>query len=187
MHRTADNIKIVNSYSEILFNAKIVVILSSPGKAEFEQNKPAAGQTGENLRLLLEYLKCKTNNSEFHRDKISITNAWPHPLWKWKDKKTEEVNPSKLFTKENISRLEKDIGSAELVLCCGVIASKTVKNILFRLQPTIIEICHLGNQSINIRYPITRDNQSPNERRLLRVNLLGEEISAKLPANFFKK
>lgn len=129
---------------------EIAVVFSCPGREEKKAGKPAAGQTGENLALLLKLLN-ERSNLEFTREAITITNAWDQVEYKSETGRSE-AKVNEIVAPENLQRLVSELKDIEqLIICSGEKAYNAVEKIkkLLKNDVVIVKIRHLGFQSLN--------------------------------------
>lgn len=132
-----------------------LLLFSCPGRREYDEGKPCAGATGENLKELLKELN-RLNPREFpkEREHYYINNAWDRFEYEEITGRTE-ATADDLLSKRNIKRLAAELAHVEKIICFGDKAKLVVKELLKReyLKPGIAihHGPHLGFQSINRR------------------------------------
>jgi len=153
---------------------KYAFVFSCPGKTERCKNKPASGQTGKNLEIVLIYLR-ESGFHGFTREDITITNVWPNVEFKNETKRTE-ASFKEIVNPENINRLIKELENVEdAIIFCGEKAQSAIESIRNGLKKSvkIIKIRHLSLQSINnIKIPNDTNiklSKERNEKRLKKV------------------
>jgi hypothetical protein len=172
--------------------AKIAVVLSCPGQEEEKAQKPAAGQSGENLKEVLSNLRNIYGLNDFERGKITITNAWDKVEYKGKtpNKPTRtEADDKEILGENNLNRLADEIKDiTDFILCCG----NKAKIAVLALQQQgklnqncgIIEVPHLGNQGTNKTIKedvsgdriISGDKTRSSSNRILRLEVVAKKI-----------
>lgn len=133
--------------------SKIAVVLSCPGQDEEKAQKPAAGQTGNNLENVLNILRDTYGLNNFERGKITITNAWSQVEYENKTKRSQADN-KEILEENNLNRLADEIKDiTDFILCCGDKAKIAVLALQqqgkFNQNCGILEVPHLGNQGMN--------------------------------------
>jgi len=131
---------------------EVIFILSCPGKEEEKAGKPAAGQTGINLDVILNSLNTKFNYDMFDRRNITITNSTTRVEYIDKTNRTEATK-KEVLDQKNLERLSKEInGVSRYIICCGVNAELAIEELnkkQFITEARILKISHLGNQALN--------------------------------------
>lgn len=152
---------------------KVAFVFSCPGQNEEKAQKPVAGQSGKNLDTLLVYLNKKNSTIFRYTDRYSyrITNAWDTVEFVSRTGRTEATK-KEISTKENISRVKKELDGMDIVIFFGEKAQR-IKN-LIDFSGIILTIRHLSPKSINqIEQDIEGVNlvkgQSVNTQKLIEV------------------
>ena len=169
-------------------HTKVCFVFSCPGQQEMLEDKLCAGQTGDNLNLLLSILN-KMNSTIFpylSKSEYDILNATPVVHFKKLDGKTEGT---KKEINENIPVVETYIKSnpnLKYAIFCGNKAKLLIDS--FRKKKIIvISINHLGFQSVN---QINKDSsgkiineetyENPEERTKARIEKIANDIIGKI-------
>lgn len=142
----------------------IMVILNCPGRAEYEKQCPAVGQTGKNIERLLEILKenmsLKRVSRFFVKDRMEIVNASRVAHFVGARKDREDQAPGKWKkseVKKNVEFVEGRLSRTRIthVLCFGAGAKLAIE--LVRKSDhgkkklskrVVIQCCHLSDQGI---------------------------------------
>jgi uracil-DNA glycosylase len=132
---------------------EIAFVFSCPGKEEEEQGKPAARNTGKNLKDLLLILRRDYGLTEFQRGWITIANSWPIVEYEEKTGRSEATLPE-VMAASNLDRLAEDIVDVtRYVICCGDNALASVSGLREANRLTenlkVIQVKHLGNRGLN--------------------------------------
>ncbi|MBE9886576.1 hypothetical protein G8B50_02495 [Enterococcus durans] len=135
--------------------SKVAFVFECPGQEEENQSKPVAGQTGENLNIVLDFLvNYCSKKSLFHsidRYDYRILNLSEKVYYKAKNGRTipliRDIRPDK-----NINRIIEQIGECDTVIFFN--KSKKYDKVMNKIQnklnnKKIIRVRHLGFQSIN--------------------------------------
>jgi hypothetical protein len=170
--------------------SKIAVVLSCPGQEEEKAQKPAAGQTGDNLEDVLNILRNTYGLNDFERGKITITNAWSQVEYENKTKR-RQADDKEILEENNLNQLAYEIKDiTDFILCCGDKAKIAVLNLQqqgkLNQNCGIIEVPHLGNLGINntIKEDVNGDRiisgngDSPrsSSNRILRLEVVAKKI-----------
>lgn len=131
-------------YAENLhMGLSIVILLSCAGRLEREAGRPAAGQTGKNLDMILKMLGLS-------RACVTIDNASDKVFFAAKDGRTE-AKLVDVLSSRNIKRLERELlPDAKIIIAMGRNAYKAAMA-LKKLHPELIVIKarHPGFSSLN--------------------------------------
>lgn len=134
---------------------RVAFILSCPGSAEDAVQRPASGQTGENLerRIARWHVQRPDLFISTERYDYVITNAHSRVEFKKKTGRSE-ASDAEVLDDKNIKRIAREVAGCEVVICLGKKAS-LVKS---RLQEagfngTVACGIHPGWQAINRKYP----------------------------------
>ncbi|QAY66371.1 hypothetical protein [Paenibacillus protaetiae] len=130
-------------------------VFSCPGRQEKIAGYPAAGTTGNNLALFLDFFN-QFQKTKFTRKDITISNASTKVMYAANNNGLTEADRSDILRVQNLNRLAKELSKIEgVIICCGGRAALAVNAISRRLHPEckIIHIQHLGMKSLNqIKY-----------------------------------
>ncbi len=165
-------------YKEVAF------VFSAPGRLELYNgdNKPVVGDTGANLEELIKLLESpknklfpespnisQENKLRINRYKYRITNAYPKPLYRDRDNKSEASNKD-IEARGNIKRLYnelKDINQYVILFGnkAGLIEEKLSINAKFiRIRR------HLGPQGLNsIKNNELPEGSETNSKKRLKI------------------
>ena len=147
-------------YAENLHKGfSIAILLSCAGRLEREAGRPAAGQTGKNLDIILKMLGLS-------RTCVVINNASDKVFFAAKDGRTE-AKFVEVLSSRNIKRLERELlPGVKIIIAMGRNAYKAAMA-LQRLHPELIVIKarHPGFSSLN----------------RIKVDCWGEKIDAGTP------
>lgn len=134
-----------NSYHlNIGKNSKIAFVFSCPGKTEFENEKPAFGQTGKNLEQILKNLDIDFES----RYDFTITNASTSVNYKNLNNKTESTS-SEILTLSNISRLNEELKDISDYIFFFGKKAKSTAIYLTNNKAKFVFSPHLSLQSLN--------------------------------------
>lgn len=171
----------VETHCQLVPNAKIVVILSCPGKHEECAGKPAAGPTGVNLDELLSQLRQMTGNRDFSRERITITNS-VKTVYYGKNNSGGATEPSKseIIAPENLDRLLQEIGNPEVIICLGKKAQLAVDTLRksgsgHLVGVRVLHAIHIGNQGLNSRHKKIKGNSST-ENRMNKIKQVAKSL-----------
>lgn len=195
-------------------NKDIIFIFACPGKEEFIKEKPCSGQTGENLDIFIKHLekylsqlanKDKSeaslrisemedkNSSEKIKGKIrykyvilnSSDNVHFDGLGNGTLPPVKEIN--KKIESDLKSEEKKNIlKNASYIFCFGNEAQKYYEKINknLTLKAKYIEVCHLSNIALNIKFPNSHDDlkglDQPDNRKKKRIELLFNDIKSQI-------
>lgn len=156
----------------------IAFLFSCPGQVEMNEGHVCAGMTGENLNVLLEYLNQARGDlfKSPSKEDYTITNASDRVHYMELTGDTE-ASILEISLPENLSRLEREIGSCKYLICMGSKAATAASKIHSSSQK-IIRSEHLSNMHLNRAY--YSDEESPEERRKSRVGKVAEKILQQL-------
>lgn len=158
----------------------ITLVFSCPGQVEEQFNKPAAGQTGTNLEIVLNYLN-QRHILDWERDDITITNASDKPEYTAKSNRTEATF-SEITNSSNLLRLQGELeNTSKYIVTFGKNANHAVNSIeKSKLNPNVkvIESSHLSFSNIN--RSIKSEETSSQERTKDRLEQLAQNILEKL-------
>lgn len=166
---------------------KIAFILSTPGKLEGEAERPAAGDTGDNMNGILDILN-KSDPIHFpniDRYRYLITNASTKVMHSAKnDKKTEDADRN-VTKPQNVDRVRREIENCTIVILCGQKANLLAPHLS---EKVLIRISHLGNKGLRNKY---RNDDSRlkgistgKNRDIARLRFCAENISEQLRGSF---
>lgn len=144
----------------------VAFVFSCPGEKERTEGRPAAGNTGDNLAEVLnfmakeDYSNVDLNCDDWTRDNVWITNAWSRVESKQRTGRSEATIPE-VLTAENMSRLANELEAIEkVIVCCGnrAQAASFCLRSQGRLKATVtlVPLCHLGNRAINRSFKISK-------------------------------
>jgi uracil-DNA glycosylase len=138
-------------------------LFSCPGQEEARYGRPATGQTGRNLRVLLDALAgiARTVGAlsergltpeNLQRGRITIANTWPHPIWRRPEDARSEASKAEISMECNLKRLAELFGAHEVVVLCGRKAQSgfdTLQRSSHASQVLSIPVPHLGARGLN--------------------------------------
>ena len=136
---------------------EVYSVASVPGRIEEDEERPLAGRAGQIHDKTLSLLRYK--GGRLKREMVSITNAWPKPIYYARDKRTEATlkEISQLW---NLERLNKEISNACVVVICwgakALYAIRLVKK-LFNRDFVIVEAEHPSLSHLNRSYKSLAD------------------------------
>ena len=155
-------------YAENLHKGfSIVILLSCAGRLEDEAGRPAAGQTGKNLEMILKKLGLS-------RARVTINNASDKVFFAAKDDGRTEARPAEILSPRNIRRLKRELlPDAKIIIAMGTNAYKAA-TALKKLCPELIVIKarHPGFSSLNrikvdcYKNPITVEGSDATKLRI---------------------
>ena len=164
-------------------NNKIGFVLSTPGKIESEAGCPAAGDTGDNMKAILEILnliepKIFPSTDRYH---YLITNASIKVMYASKDKGKTEDTDSSIIEQMNLDRIRREITHCEILILCGEKAHLLETHLS---EKFIIKTPHLGNRGLRNRYknddPCLKGMGVAKDRDFVRWRLCAENILEQL-------
>ena len=164
---------------------KLAFVFSVPGTSEFEQGRPAAGITGQNLSSALDRLNRQSPRlfPKNCRYAYRITNAYAMPLSKALGSGRSEAKRSEILAPENIRRLTLELQDCHTVILCGQRAGWSSSKLRAQISRAhIVTVPHISNQALSTKFD-TEDVQnltSPAERRAMRVSLWAAHLLAEL-------
>lgn len=176
-------------YNNGLPNIKVGFILSAPGRLEERSGRPASGNTGKNLDLLISILNLKYPQLFPSKNRYSyrITNAVTDVHYASKTNDTEGKN-SEVLNKNNIDRILSEISGLTDVFCFGEKALLLKNELISRgFNGSIYSDIHLGLQSINRKItedingnPLNKGADGNTQKRIeVIANRIGNEIEKK--------
>ena len=142
-----------------------------------------AGKTGENLSILIRYLKDNENTKHYftssNKYDYRITNAYTEVLYKQKNGRTEP-KMSEIKSSENVTRLKSELKDFSIIILCGKKAQKAYECLGIEKKIKVINIKHLGMQGLN-HVPIDESvpqKKRTDERLKMIARHIAEEISS---------
>lgn len=153
---------------------KVYSVASVPGRIEEKEGRPLAGQAGKIHDKVLSFFCYK--GRRLRREMVSITNAWPKPIYYAQDKRTEATlqEISQLW---NLERLNKEISNAcAVVICWGAKALYAVRLVKSRFNRSfaIVEAEHPSLSHLNRCYKSAADTAE--KRTEDRVRQFAEKV-----------
>lgn len=130
---------------------KFAFVFSCPGQLEQSHNKLVFGKTGENLEILLRYLKPEKFIKENFNDRYDfrITNSSNKVHYKKWNNRTEPLI-SEIKKEENINRLIEELKDiTDTIICFGRKAEVALKQIEKDIKVKPLYTNHLGSRGLN--------------------------------------
>nr|WP_128797600.1 hypothetical protein [Corallococcus coralloides] len=162
-------------------NNDLAIVFSCPGWFEQFHVRPAAGETGRNLEILLEILQSWQVPDVPSRAELTISNAWDQVIYEEADSGRTLPEDNWVVRPENLERLWREVGTTRKWLICSGASAQTAGNALLSTPGTptmsckIIEIPHLSNQGLNTR------------SALLNKDLFGNSVAANKQSHVRKR
>ena len=162
---------------------KIGFVLSTPGKAECKAERPASGETGDNMNAILKILNTSdpVNFPSTNRYYYLITNASTKVMYAAKDNgKTEDLD-SNITDKGNLDRIRREVADCVIVILCG---DKAHLLATYLNGKSIIKMPHPSNKGLRTKYnndtPNLRGISNGKDRDLARLKLCADSISSQV-------
>jgi hypothetical protein len=135
-------------------NTDIAFVFACPGWCEEFHSRPAAGDTGRNLEILLGILQKWEVPGIPTRRQLTITNAWDGVLYEEKDNGQTLPDDDWITEPGNLKRLKDEIGHIRRwIVCAGTSAHSAGDALMTVGLPSsgckIVKILHLGPQGLN--------------------------------------
>jgi hypothetical protein len=128
---------------------KVAIVLACPGQDEELIGMPAAGPTGQNLKILLDLLSHQLKRQDLIRQNITVTNSSVRVIYGAKDKVTEPTE-TEVGDAKNICRIYEELREvSDFVIFSGQRAKILMNKLVLPNNPKFIHIRHLGFQSLN--------------------------------------
>lgn len=147
-------------------------VFSTPGQKEELHSKPVSGKTGENLEILLKFLKDEMDEPYGDRYDFRITNSFPKVLYRKKDGRTEP-NLKDILQIENIERLKTELRDIEKYVIFFGEKAKSTAIYLTELKAKFIFCQHLSPSSIiQLKLPLLKNKPklTTTEQRLFYIS-----------------
>ncbi len=133
--------------------AKTGFVFICPGRFEAARGFPCAAGTGANLARVLVELNLRLPGVFVHpnREKYVITNSWQsveYPALTGRSVPTE----AEVLTDANLERLQREIGTLDAIVACGVHAHVAVRTLWDRgaIRSKVAYGRHLSQRSVNM-------------------------------------
>jgi uracil-DNA glycosylase len=130
--------------------ANVVFIFSAPGQEEADNDRPVAGDTGENMDRILRILNQEEPDifPSICRYYYRITNAYTASMWRARDGRSEADN-QQILSEDNIRRVLDEIGQCQYVVLSGQKAQLLSRHIRGRM---CLMTCHFGPVGLRRTY-----------------------------------
>ncbi len=157
----------------------VAFVFSVPGARELDENKPVAGDTGENLAFALEYLHSASPEMfpSIDRYAYRITNSFTEPLAKSLGNKATEAKRSEVLEGANVARVVRELRGCMVVVLCGRRA-QLLSGAIQSSETTVVHAWHTGNRALAGKYKNKKVSatSSPRARRSARAELWAKEV-----------
>lgn len=155
----------------------LAFVFSCPGSKEESAGHVCAGNTGENLQILIDY--CANLRPDVfvsaQKGDYTISNASDIVHYQALTGDTE-ASYTEISDPSNLERIRRDLAGCHTIICMGAKASYAVRHA--KVLGKIIQGAHLSASNLNRNYNVEGD--SPEERNKARVGIIGDRILRQL-------